>query len=129
MYLRVLYTPHRGPVVVVSYGPTQLIRLLGLDTQRIIGPLPTKGVNHMAYLAHLATLCTTVCLRVTPSSSDITDVSTIGHSFKTDRSRAPSFHVRRRHYRPIIKSQKTARSVVGVEPTTFQTAATDDDKD
>ena len=33
------------------------------------------------------------------------------------------------HYRPRIKSQQTARSVVGVEPTTFRTAATDDDKD
>ena len=33
------------------------------------------------------------------------------------------------HYRPRIKSQKTARSAAGVEPTTFQTAATDDDKD
>ena len=32
------------------------------------------------------------------------------------------------HYRPRIKSQKTARSV-GVEPTTFRTAAIDDDKD
>ena len=28
-----------------------------------------------------------------------------------------------------LKSQKTARSAVGVEPTTFQTAASDDDKD
>ena len=33
------------------------------------------------------------------------------------------------HYKPRIKSQKTARSAVGVEPTTFRTAATDDDKD
>ena len=33
------------------------------------------------------------------------------------------------HYMPRIKSQKTARSAVRVEPTTFRTAATDDDKD
>ena len=33
------------------------------------------------------------------------------------------------HYRPRIKSQKTAQSAEGVEPTTFRTAATDDDKD
>ena len=33
------------------------------------------------------------------------------------------------HYRPRIKSQKTAQSAAGVEPTTFRTAATDDDKD
>ena len=32
-------------------------------------------------------------------------------------------------YRPRIKSQKTVRSAVGVEPTTFRTSATDDDKD
>ena len=31
------------------------------------------------------------------------------------------------HYRPRIKSQKTARLAVGVEPTTFRKAATDDD--
>ena len=37
--------------------------------------------------------------------------------------------VQGRHYRPTIKSQKTAHSVAGVEPTTFRTAATDDDKD
>ena len=33
------------------------------------------------------------------------------------------------HYRPIINYQKKARSAVGIEPTTFRTAATDDDKD
>ena len=33
------------------------------------------------------------------------------------------------HYRPRIKSQKTAQSVVGVESTTFRTAVIDDDKD
>ena len=37
--------------------------------------------------------------------------------------------VRRRHYRSRIKSQKTAQSAVGVVPTTFRAAATDDDKD
>ena len=36
--------------------------------------------------------------------------------------------VRRRHYRQIIKYQKTTRSAAGVEPTTFRTAATDNDK-
>ena len=136
MYLfspvRVLYTQQRDPVVVVSYGPDSLLRLLGLDTERIIVPFSSKGVNHMAYLAHVATVvwCATVCLTVVPSFSDITDTSTIGHRFKTDRN--PLFHVAqylRRHYRPTIKSQKTARSVVGVELTTFPTAATDDDKD
>ena len=38
-------------------------------------------------------VCATVCLTVVPSFSDITDVSTIGHSSKTDRSRTPLFHV------------------------------------
>ena len=49
----------------------------------------------MAYLAHMATVVwyATVCLTVVPSFSDITDVSTIGNSFNTDRSRTPLFHV------------------------------------
>ena len=38
-------------------------------------------------------MCATVCLKVMQSFSDITDVSTIGHRFKTDRSRTPLFHV------------------------------------
>ena len=38
-------------------------------------------------------VCATVCLTVMPSFLDITDVPTIGHSFKTDRSRIPLFHV------------------------------------
>ena len=32
------------------------------------------------------------------------------------------------HYRPRIKSQKTALLAVGVEPITFETTATDSDK-
>ena len=42
---------------------------------------------------HSCVACATVCLTVMPSFSDTTDVSTIGHSFKTDRSRTPLFHV------------------------------------
>ena len=38
-------------------------------------------------------MCATVCLTVVPSFSDTTDVSTIGHSSKTDRSRTHLFHV------------------------------------
>ena len=45
--LRVLYTPHRSLVVVVSYGPAPLLQQLGLDTERIIVPFSSKGVNHM----------------------------------------------------------------------------------
>ena len=41
----------------------------------------------------------------------------------------PRHAVRRPHYRPRIKSQKTARSAVGIEPANFRTAATDNDKD
>ena len=84
---------------------------------------------------HSCMVCANVCLTVMPSFSVITDVSPMGHSFKIDRSRTPLFHVmqygdeRRRYYRPRNKSQKTARSVAGVELTTFRTAAIDDDKD
>ena len=42
---------------------------------------------------HSCMVCATVCLIVMPWFSDITDVSTIRHSFKTDRSRAQLFHV------------------------------------
>ena len=82
-------------VVVVSYGPAPLLRLLGLDTERIIVPFSSKGVNHVAYLARVAIVmwCATVCITDMPSFSNIIDVSTIGRSFKTDRSRTPSFHV------------------------------------
>ena len=69
-----------------------LTRLLGLDTERIIVRFSSKGVNHVAYLTHVVTVvkvCATVCLTVTSSFSDITDVSTIGHSFKTVRRRTP----------------------------------------
>ena len=38
-------------------------------------------------------VCATVCLTVMPSFSARADVSTVSHSFKTDRSRTPSFHV------------------------------------
>ena len=45
--------------------------------------------------AQSCTVCVyaTVCLTVIPLFSDITDVSTISHSFKTDVSRTPFFHV------------------------------------
>ena len=52
--LRVLYTPHQGPVV--PYGPEPLLEKLGLDTEWIIVPFFPKSVNHMAYLAHVVTV-------------------------------------------------------------------------
>ena len=61
--LRVLYTPHRG-LIVVSYGPAPLLRLLGLDTERIAVPFSSKGVNRMVYPAHAATVVTCVLLFV-----------------------------------------------------------------
>ena len=62
--LPVLYTSQRGFVVVVSYGPAPLLRQLGLDTERIIVPFSSKGVNHIAYLAHVATVVWCVLLFV-----------------------------------------------------------------
>ena len=49
------YTRHQGPVVVVSDGPAPLLRQLVLDTERIIVPFFSKGVNRMAYRARAAT--------------------------------------------------------------------------
>ena len=54
--LRVLYTPYRSPVVILSYGPEPLLRQLGLDTELIIVPFSSKDMNHVAYLAHVATV-------------------------------------------------------------------------
>ena len=53
-----------GPVVIVSYGPAPVFRLLGLDTARISVPFSSKGVNHMAYLAHVVTAVWCVLLFV-----------------------------------------------------------------
>ena len=51
--LTLLYTPQRGPVVDVSYGSVQLLGQLGLDSEWIIVLLSSKGVNNIAYLAHM----------------------------------------------------------------------------
>ena len=78
--------------------PSSLLRQLGLDTERIIAPFSWKGVNHVAYLAHVATVTWRVLLfclsnSFMPSFSDITDVSTIGNSFNINNSRTALFHV------------------------------------
>ena len=91
--LRVLYTLRRCPVVIVSYGPAPLLRQLGLDREQTFllerrerhGVPSPRGQSCM--------VCDTVCLTVMSPFSDITDVLTIGHSFKTERSRTPLFHV------------------------------------
>ena len=44
---------------------------------------------------HSFMACATICLTVIPSFSDITDVSTMGQSVKTDRSSTPYFTSRR----------------------------------
>ena len=36
-----------GRLVVVTYAPAPLMRQLGLDTERIIVPFSSKGVNHV----------------------------------------------------------------------------------
>ena len=41
---------------------------------------------------HNCMVCAIVCLSVMPSVSDITDVSTIGYSFKTNNRLTPLFH-------------------------------------
>ena len=46
----------------MSYGPAPVFRLLGLDAERISVPFSSKGVNHMAYLAHVVTVVWCVLL-------------------------------------------------------------------
>ena len=63
--------------------------------------------------------------KVMPSFSDITDVSTIGLSFKTDKCCNPLFHIAKYGDEIIgreLNLDENCRSVVGVEPTTFRTA-------
>ena len=86
------------------------MRLLGLDTEWIIVPFSSKGMNHMVYLAHVATDVWRVL-----SFSDIT-LRFNDHAATQFRDRQMPHPiisrraVRKRH-RPRIKSQKTARSV------------------
>ena len=109
------YYTQRGTVVIASYI------------------LKSKGMNHMAYLAHVATddgvlYCLSNSCAIVFRNNQRFDYQP---QFQDQQKPHPLISrraVRRRHYRSRIKSQKTARSVVGVEPTTFRTAATDNDK-
>ena len=49
------YVPHRSHAVVMQYGSAPLLRQRGLRTERIVVPY-SKGVNHMADLANVATV-------------------------------------------------------------------------
>ena len=64
--------------------------------------------------------------------SDTTDVSTIGHSSKTDRSRTPLFHVAQ-YGDDIIGRELNLKKLPGRQwescPQTLRTDATDNDKD
>ena len=62
--LRVLYTPPRDLIIVVSYVPAPLLQQLGLETERIIVPFSSKGANNTAYLAHVVTVAWCVLLFV-----------------------------------------------------------------
>ena len=77
-------------------------------------------------------VCATVSLTVLLSFSDTTDVSTIGHSSKIDRSRTPLFHVAQ-YGDDIIGRELNRRKLPGRQwescPQTLRTAATDNDKD
>ena len=81
---------------------------------------------------HSCIVCATLWLTVMPSLSNITDISTIDHSLKTDSRRTPLFHVLQ--YGDDIICQELnldENCPVGkeVETTTFQTATTDVNKD
>ena len=108
------------------------MRLLGLDTERIIVPFSSKGVNDMAYRDHVSTVVWCVCYCLSNSYA-------IVFRHKRRFNYQPQFQnrqkpqplisrraVRRRHYRPIIKYQRNCP--VGVKPTTLRIVATDNDK-
>ena len=109
------YTPQRGPAVIVSYGPAPLLRQRGLDTERISVPfLLERREPHgvPSPCGHRFMVYATVCLTVVPSFSDINNVSTIGHSFKTDRSRIPLFHITQ-YGDDIIRRELNLRKLPG----------------
>ena len=105
--LKVLYTPHRGPIVVVSYGPALLLWQLGLDTEQISVPFSLKPHGVPSPCGHNCMLHATVCLTVMPLFSDITKVSTIGQ-FQEWQKPHPLISccaVQTRYYRLRIKSR------------------------
>ena len=81
---------------------------------------------------HSCIVYATVCLTVVPLFSDTTNVSTIDHSSKTDRSRTPLFHVAQ-YEDDIIGRELNLRKLPGRQwescPQTLRTDATDNDKD
>ena len=72
---RLLYTPHRGHVVVVSYGPAPLLRLLGLESTDYCASLLERREPHgvSSSCGHSCVLCATVCPTVMPLFSEITE--------------------------------------------------------
>ena len=78
---------------------------------------------------HSYMVCATVCLTVMPSFSDNYRPRFLDRQKPHLLISHRAVVVRRQHYRLRIKSQTTDRSVVVVEPTTFRTAATNDDKE
>ena len=99
-----------GPAVVESYEPAPISRQLGIDTKQIIVPFSSKGVNHGAYLALVDTVvwcALLVYLTVVPSFSDNRRFN-YPPQFEARQEPHPLIPrraVRRRHYRPRIKSQ------------------------
>ena len=96
-------------------------------------PRQTAGTNFptpRGWIAGLARTCVyyMICL-----GSLHDQIQTLEQEFnpgsKTQDPARYQWTTRAAHYRLRIKSQKTARSAVGVEPTTFRTPARDDDKD
>ena len=109
------------------------MRQLALDKELIIFFLLERREPHgiPRPCGHSCMVCATVCLAVMPSFSDITNVSTIDHSFKTDRSHTHLFHVTQ-YGDDIIGRELNLRKLPGCSwsrTTTFRTAVTDNDKD
>ena len=91
------------------------------------------GINLPTPKGWIAWLAMADCMHITFAQGYYTIESkgTRRNEPRLSGSRTTQYHWTNRavHYRPRITSQKTARSAVEVKPTTFRTAATDDDKD
>ena len=128
------YTSQRGPIVIVSHRPAPVFRLLGLDTERISVPFSSKGVNHMAYLAHVVTVVWCALLFVQQLCRRFQTEQTFRLSATVPRptEAVPLISrraVRRRHYRQRINLRKLPGRQWESCPQTLRTVATDNDKD
>ena len=127
---RVKFAPPKLPDIICMY------RLLPTTPSSPSGhyyPRFIAGTNSPTPKGCIAWLAKTDCMHITfpKVNTQLNPKAPKGNEPRLSGLRPTQYQWTNRavHYRLRIKSQKTARSAMGVEPKTFQTAVTDDDKD